>query len=277
MGKLLVAIDISLNSTAICFNDGKTYKYLSLLNRHNVPYATGLEDAELIEKHDYLKFLDEIPEIEIELMNRKPVKKVQTTGKGKEKKTTKININEYHKTSFMDSINQSNLTTNAIIDRCKGYDDVEIFIEHYSYNGNSNSDNEIQLHELTAQIKRNLVTDLLMGNIGRLHVIPGPNIKQLAKEIGLVGEINVNAPPKKETTKKNSTSYNGLPDKYGMLIAYVNDINNQNHGLYKMLISKFDTFVYTVTKKKAPFKQVYSPINDIIDAHWIMKFAEAKF
>ena len=125
--------------------------------------------------------------------------------------------------------------------------EICVLIENYSYS--SQSDTLIQLVENTMEVKHYVLTT--MCHVENFYCIPAPRVKLY------VGKGNY--------------------DKYDMTTAFLNNVRDDDHILnstfYKFLLDNFTTsFLKERIKKGKQFNEVLSPISDIIDSYWILRY-----
>ena len=126
-------------------------------------------------------------------------------------------------------------------------DEICVLIENYSYS--SQSDTLIQLVENTMEVKHYVLKT--MCHVENFYCIPAPRVKLY------VGKGNY--------------------DKYDMTTAFLNNVREDdyilNSSFYKFLLDNFTTsFLKERIKKGKQFNEVLSPISDIIDSYWILRY-----
>lgn len=247
MTNIFLGIDFSLNSTGLCFEvDGKDY-YFNFFNECKFNYKKknfNLQD-ELHNKGILFDIFNNIGNLKVVIRHMEPLEK-----------PGKIRLDIWGHQHLHRTTDYVNLIINTINDFLKQYDNVnlKIGIENYSYN--SFGDATIQIVEMTAFLKSELIKQVC--NIEQINIIAGPTIK--LKYAG-----------------------NGNAIKYDLFKVFVDSEQKDNE--FHTFLKKFESSCYKekyktikATKKK-PERQVHdhemiSPIDDIIDAHYIKEYCK---
>ena len=232
--RLYVSIDYSLESIGVTFFDveKKQYHFLSYLNTKKPIVASRV---------DLLSSIDDLSIIQYQ---RDPIATVKsrTDGLFGWERQHMTNVLHYN-AELVNSINEAALRLVPGIRK----KEICILIENYSYS--SQSDTLIQLVENTMEVKHYLLTTTCL--VENFYCIPAPKVKLY------VGKGNY--------------------DKYDMTTAFLNNIRNDDYILnspfYQFLSSNFNEhFLKTRIKKGKPFNEVLSPISDIVDSYWILRY-----
>lgn len=125
---------------------------------------------------------------------------------------------------------------------CGGYQssEVVVILENYSYSSQSNT--LIQMVENTMMLKYELMQHF---NINNFYVIPAPRVKSF------VGK--------------------GSFDKYDMLQAMMNE-NHTDNQFIKIVSENRDMFIKPKMKKGKEMFEVLSPVQDIVDSYWMLRY-----
>ena len=131
-------------------------------------------------------------------------------------------------------------------------DEICVCIENYSYG--SSTDGLIQMVEATAALKYKLLSSLV--SMDKFFIVPGPTIKMW------VGS--------------------GAYEKSEMFESFINDVKNDNliNDPFNQVLRSNPSIYWHTQKRKGrdkqmhDIKQVYSPVNDLIDAYFIALWLE---
>ncbi len=167
MDKLFIGVDLSLNSTGICFRYMGICSYMSILNKFLFTSVEDMEHSELLDKNDVLRSVYMIPNVDIHLIDRKPVLKSNS-------------FESNQRIQIANSIMYSELIYDKIREHLKQFkhlssDNIIISFESISYG--SIGDNTIQIAEITSILKAKLIKYILSDNFDNYYSIPGPSIK----------------------------------------------------------------------------------------------------
>ena len=232
--RLFVSIDYSLESVGVTLFDveKKKYHFISYLNTKKKATANRVD------------LLSNINDLSVIQYQRDPIATVKSRADGlfgwEQQHMTNV---LHYNAEFVDRINTIALRLIPSIRKSE----ICVLIENYSYS--SQSDTLIQLVENTMEVKHYVLTT--MCHIENFYCIPAPRVKLY------VGKGNY--------------------DKYDMTTAFLNNVRDDDHILnstfYKFLLDNFTTsFLKERIKKGKQFNEVLSPISDIIDSYWILRY-----
>lgn len=232
--RLFVSIDYSLESVGVTLFDveKKKYHFLSYLNVKKK--ATS----------DRANLLFDVSDLSIIQYRRDPIATVKSRADGL------FGWEQQHMTNVLhynlELVDHINTVALRLIPNIKK-SEICVLIENYSYS--SQSDTLIQLVENTMEVKHHILTT--MCYIENFYCIPAPKVKLY------VGKGNY--------------------DKYDMVTAFLNNIRDDDYivdsSLYKFLLDNFTTFFLKERIKKGKqFNEVLSPISDIVDSYWILRY-----
>lgn len=232
--RLFIAIDYSLESVGVTMFDveKKQYHFLSYLNTKKP--ATASRAAMLLG-------IDDLTVVEYQ---RDPIATVKSREDGlfgwEQQHMTNV---LHYNAELINSINQVSLQLIPDLHR----KEVCVLIENYSYS--SQSDTLIQLVENTMEVKHHLLTSTC--NMENFYCIPAPRVKLY------VGKGNY--------------------DKYDMTTAFLNNVRNDDYipksSFYQYLLQNFHKhYLKERIKKGKQFNEVLSPISDIVDSYWILRY-----
>ena len=232
--KLFVSIDYSLESVGVTLFDieKKKYHFLSYLNTKKKATANRAD------------LLSNVSDLSVIQYQRDPIATVKSREDGL------FGWERQHMTNVLHY--NSELVNNIKTLVLRLYPDIKkseicVLIENYSYS--SQSDTLIQLVENTMEVKHHVLTTIC--HIENFYCIPAPRVKLY------VGKGNY--------------------DKYDMTTAFLNNTRDDDYILdspfYKFLLDNFTTsFLKERIKKGKQFNEVLSPISDIIDSYWILRY-----
>ena len=232
--KLFVSIDYSLESVGVTLFDveKKKYHFLSYLNTKKKAIANRAD------------LLSDISDLSVIQYQRDPIATVKSREDGL------FGWEQQHMTNVLHY--NSELVNYIKILVLRLYPDIKkneicVLIENYSYS--SQSDTLIQLIENTMEVKHHVLTTMCC--VENFYCIPAPRVKLY------VGKGNY--------------------DKYDMTTAFLNNVRDDDYILdspfYKFLLDNFSTsFLKERIKKGKQFNEVLSPISDIIDSYWILRY-----
>jgi len=226
----IIGIDFSVNSTGVCIRTNHKLSFASLLNITSMTSAKNVDVKLYIKNHKYLGKLSEF--ICLYPFQKQPISAAKKTG-----------VDAWTKHLLKDSI----AVVNKMVDNLHDFviladieDPFDVIIEHYSYT--KNTDNIIQMVEMTSAFKRGIYERLCVP-IEKFHFIPGPNVKMLAGK--------------------------GSYKKYDMLQAFLNNAHHdellESNYFYKFLQDNESLFI---NKKKSDI-DVLPPISDLVDSYFI--------
>lgn len=232
--RLFVSIDYSLESVGVTLFDveKKKYHFLSYLNTKKKAIA------------DRANLLSGINDLSVIQYQRDPIATVKSRADGLFGwEQQHMNNVLYYNSRLVNHINSVILDFIPNIKK----NEICVLIENYSYS--SQSDTLIQLVENTMEVKHYVLTT--MCHVENFYCIPAPRVKLY------VGKGNY--------------------DKYDMTTAFLNNTRDDDHILnspfYKFLLDNFTTsFLKERIKKGKQFNEVLSPISDIIDSYWILRY-----
>ena len=232
--RLFVSIDYSLESVGVTLFDigKKKYHFLSYLNTKKKAIANRAD------------LLSDISDLSVIQYQRDPIATVKSREDGL------FGWEQQHMTNVLHYNSELVNNIKALVLRL--YPDIKkseicVLIENYSYS--SQSDTLIQLVENTMEVKHYVLTT--MCYVENFYCIPAPRVKLY------VGKGNY--------------------DKYDMTTAFLNNVRDDDYILdssfYKFLLDNFTTsFLKERIKKGKQFNEVLSPISDIIDSYWILRY-----
>ena len=232
--KLFVSIDYSLESVGITLFDveKKKYHFLSYLNTKKKATANRAD------------LLSNVSDLSVIQYQRDPIATVKSREDGL------FGWERQHMTNVLHY--NSELVNYIKILVLRLYPDIKkneicVLIENYSYS--SQSDTLIQLVENTMEVKHHVLTTICC--VENFYCIPAPRVKLY------VGKGNY--------------------DKYDMTTAFLNNVRDDDYILdspfYKFLLDNFTiSFLKERIKKGKQFNEVLSPISDIIDSYWILRY-----
>lgn len=232
--RLFVSIDYSLESVGVTLFDveKKKYHFLSYLNIKKKATA------------DRVNLLFDISDLSIIQYRRDPIASVKSRVDGL------FGWEQQHMTNVLhynlELVDHINTVALRLIPNIKK-SEICVLIENYSYS--SQSDTLIQLVENTMEVKHHILTT--MCYIENFYCIPAPKVKLY------VGKGNY--------------------DKYDMVTAFLNNIRDDdyiiNSPFYRFLSNNFAiSFLKERIKKGKQFNEVLSPISDIVDSYWILRY-----
>lgn len=232
--KLFVSIDYSLESVGVTLFDveKKKYHFLSYLNTKKKATANRAD------------LLSNVSDLSVIQYQRDPIATVKSREDGL------FGWERQHMTNVLHY--NSELVNYIKILVLRLYPDIKkneicVLIENYSYS--SQSDTLIQLVENTMEVKHHVLTTICC--VENFYCIPAPRVKLY------VGKGNY--------------------DKYDMTTAFLNNVRDDDYILdspfYKFLLDNFTiSFLKERIKKGKQFNEVLSPISDIIDSYWILRY-----
>ena len=232
--KLFVSIDYSLESVGITLFDveKKKYHFLSYLNTKKKATANRAD------------LLSNISDLSVIQYQRDPIATVKSREDGL------FGWEQQHMTNVLhynlELVNYIKILVLRLYPDIKK-NEICVLIENYSYS--SQSDTLIQLVENTMEVKHHVLTTMCC--VENFYCIPAPRVKLY------VGKGNY--------------------DKYDMTTAFLNNVRDDdyilNSSFYKFLLDNFTTsFLKERIKKGKQFNEVLSPISDIIDSYWILRY-----
>ena len=232
--RLFVSIDYSLESVGVTLFDikKKKYHFLSYLNTKKKATANRAD------------LLADINDLSVIQYQRDPIATVKSREDGL------FGWERQHMTNVLHYNSELVNNIKALVLRL--YPDIKkseicVLIENYSYS--SQSDTLIQIVENTMEVKHYVLTTIC--HVENFYCIPAPRVKLY------VGKGNY--------------------DKYDMTTAFLNNVRDDdyilNSSFYKFLLDNFTTsFLKERIKKGKQFNEVLSPISDIIDSYWILRY-----
>lgn len=257
--KLIIGIDLSLNSTGITFRYNGVSSYLNILNKHVL--TTSQKDIphhELLANNKIANLISQT--VDVQLLDNVPLQNPESIGlQDWERLHMKrcLQISHIMFTCILNTVARSYMQVPA--------EDTYVAIENYSYG--SDTDNLIQVVELTMALKLKLFSTIPIKNF---FIVPGPTLKMFAGK--------------------------GDFDKYAMLYAYLLNTKGDNfleHDRLNKLLNENRSLLYTerIKKLKTPKKignkktgytmiseikknEVKAPISDIIDSYFVALWLE---
>lgn len=234
--KIIVGIDVSMNSTGITVINGDKTNYISFFNIRNLTKAKKYDAQKVLEADGYVSQFIKIENFKMFLYDRMPGSASSSA------------LNTWHRShiNFCTNVTQDMAyqLRNIINDTGK---ELVINIEYYSM-GSTSSSATIQIAEFTGILKSTLLKeDVVTPN--NIYVTPGPTLKKFAG--------------------------GGNYDKYDLLVEYINrtvadtsdqfavHVGGNLENLYKTKITGKGSNV----KKEVP-----SPLNDVIDSWWAAQY-----
>lgn len=299
--KLYIGIDISLNSTGICFNYKGNTEFISVSSKLCYTTSKKKTTEEIIKGSDILNSLSNSSDVTLVVVSRD--------------KTTKSD-------DFMcnqrDQLEKSVLSADIIFASIQklflekyseiNRKDIVVGIESYSYG--SIGDQLVQIVELSTLIKYKVIKYLLNDNYENFYSIPGPRIKSFAGG-GNFDKYQMYKSYLENTSNKKSEFFTFLlenellltessikPLKSSMTIS-TNENLYYNSGTVlneitvigindkpkktekKFTISEKGKIWYAnkpelvAMKLKKKITLMKTPISDLVDAYWISKCVES--
>lgn len=234
MNKLFIGIDISMDSTGVCFIDDVSCKFLNIFNILKLSKDKNKTEKEIINNDPLVKELIKI--IDIIFVKRHPVQSVK-----------KIGLSEWNRKNIINSKLCSTTIVEGILKHASGYNNIYVNIENYSYTKNTN--NIIQMVEFSY-----------------------PTKEKLSEIYGLENIFLVTAPEVKMWLGNGNYDKYDLLLKF--VNNSLNDEKIKNTEFYKFVKNYIDLIIKDVTKKKETKKEVKAPIPDLIDSYFIAKWIE---
>lgn len=247
---IIVGIDISLSSTGVCISyGGENFQYLNFLNSYKISKAKKTEDRlKNSKENETVAMLSEISNLGIVFYDREPVS--QKSDYTKNQRILLENVNDFTK-----------LFSETLLFFLKdhiGKKEIHVVIEGYDYG--SQGDATIQIVELSANIKKFVIEEILLWNYERYHVYAGPTIKKFAIK--------------------------GSSDKYQMFEAFLrfNQLNpklladpfhkklKENQTLCWSDGSKMMYVQKLKDRVKTEIRKMKTPIDDLIDAFFLSEY-----
>lgn len=234
--KLYISIDFSLESTGVTFFDTvkNDYRFLSFIN---------CVERKTEERVDFLVKSLKDKDYSAKKFYRDPIMQVKNRADGLYgwEKEHISNVLYYGDTLCKEIKNIIKKYYNV------GKENICVLIENYSYS--SMSDTLIQLVENTMSLKKELLKSVV--DINNFYCIPAPRVKQY------VGKGNY--------------------DKFQMVSAFVDNIkedeNLKKSSFHKVVGENLrEKFLKERIKKGKPFNEILSPLSDVVDSYWILKF-----
>lgn len=251
MDKIIIGIDISLNSSGFCIISKDKVHHISGLNTRKFTTAAVVDMDKILDGRPYLKLLLESTNgLEINFNERHPMKKKDgqyLNGRKRLRDCTQLS-----KAFYLDIIKALDTHFNGWRDA-----DIHIGIEDYSYG--KDTDNTVQVVEISTSLK-NRLTRNIQSDFEKYHIVSAPEVKMFAGK--------------------------GNYDKWQMVEAYIKlaDPAARKTDLFKLLHKDASLFYNEKSKMKyapklkkkidTPFKEVFSPIDDLVDAYWVAKWTE---
>lgn len=237
MSRLFIGIDFSLNSVGVVFKQKENIKYLNILNRYAISANKTLSTEEVFADNEIIDSITRLEDVIIKPVVRYPVPKAK-----------KIGLCEWERLHIGNCLMVGKIVYEAMKEITQDYmvstNDIFICLENYSYG--SDSDTTIQIVEATMKLKQ-LIFDDLMLCLDHFHIVAGPTLKMW------VGK--------------------GDYDKYQMFEAYINNVKQDkmldDDPLRKVLARNPGLYWVERKKKGKSYKEIKTPISDIIDAYFI--------
>lgn len=249
--KLIIGIDLSQESSGICFRFNGESHYLNILNKFHFTSSRHCKKAdEAVEKDDVVSSIINLSNINIDFIERLPLSPPR-----------KIGLTEWGRIHLSNCVKFSDLIYNGMMRviserfaHIKAVDTI-ICIENYSYG--SATDNLIQIVELTSMLKNKLATRFYDYNTGlsNFFLTTAPTVKMF------VGKGNY--------------------DKFQMLEAYINNVKEDqklhNDPLHKTIKHNPSMYWKMSKKKGKEFKDVQTPVGDLIDSYFTALWMEHSY
>ena len=253
MDKLLIGIDLSMDSTGMCFRYKGQNRYLSIFNKRKFsvkkqPIEELLDDDKIDEKkRDVMRSVLNISNVDVAFIEKESIPTVK-----------KVGLVDWQRKHMEVANAQSKQIFDILVDYLKkhyarvAFEDIFINLENYSYG--SVTDNLIQVVELTCLLKKKILGELV--DYHQWYIVPGPTIKMFAGK--------------------------GNFDKYDMFNAFVTnakgDPNVEQGDEFRDTLMEDPSMYWKVAKKKKKeFNDVIAPIPDLVDAYYMALFLEQKY
>lgn len=256
MEKLIIGVDISLDSTGIVGIRGDKTEYCSIYNIRKGRSAKVVDADKVIFEHPILSVMTTIENATILPVERFTVSQKQKEKPKKGQLTDTSQLQEWERAHMKWCKSTVGTMISAVMSIAKKMDitsmvNVQVNIENYSYGSQQSGGNAtIQITELTGIFKSKLLEYI---EPHQLYVTPGPTLKQYAGS--------------------------GAYDKFDMLMSYIEQKHDMTIDRFAAYVSSHVHSLYkVVTKGKGSNvkKDVTSPISDLIDAWWLAKYQRDK-
>jgi hypothetical protein len=241
---LYIGLDVSMNSTGICFIYNGLHYYINILNRNILSKNKKLSNEDIIDNNAVLVELKKIENFKLVMIDRTAVPAVKTIG-----------LSEWNRRNLFNAelCSDTIMIEMSKVIKSLGVDNKNIIvnIENYSYSSQTN--NIIQIVELTHAIKSKLISVLNIPS-SNMFLITAPEVKM---ELG-----------------------NGNYDKYDMLEAFIDNRlrdDFSNDKFQNLMCAKKRIFHKSVNKKDKKNQEVITPISDIIDSYFIASWISRKY
>lgn len=246
MAKLIIGMDISLDSTGIVWGCGSKIGYVSILNSYKITTdKKKLDDEERkIREHVVLNGIHQA-KTPVTNFSLKFYKRKASSVKSSDLQT-------WHKEHMTFITEKADIVSSILcaVNKMIPNDGVEICLEYYSYGSISKGGSaSVQIIECTSAIKQKIVLSGVC-KLENISVIPGPIIKKFAG--------------------------GGSFEKFDMLQAYL-ELKLVDDPFYKFVKDNYSSlYKVKVSGKGSKTEQIVEkPIDDIIDAFWVQRYASS--
>lgn len=232
---MILGTDLSLNSTGFCLTDGVSYKFgasMNLCSMSTKQVTPTLEELYVTEKYDYLYRMSKLPGVMVFSHKRETEKPKEFIGIGQRR--------------LRDAAHLPIVLANNLLDFVKTVQVNYVGIEDYSMA--SETDNLIQVVEITSIFKTNHLIRFVGGDDSKFFAIPGPKIKMFAGK--------------------------GNFQKDEMLAAFCNLKDEALRATPFHQFVRSNMALVTALNKKKGRMNVLAPIGDMIDAFWIARYVK---
>lgn len=247
MGSLVIGIDLSLNSAGFCFKMGDRVRYLSIANIHKFTSAKTPDIDNILSRNPVLGDLAKsVDDVDLVFSRRKPTSKV----KEKDASARRVQQVEKRRKDLTDAIYLSEYFLSEVVRVIKGYyhdhSSIEVIMEDLSLGSVTN--NIIQICEITMLVKDRILHSILSGDTSKLYLLDAPSLKMYAGKGNFTKDLMMDA----------------YLDKFDdSLVSYIKSI--------EPTIGWYD-----IRKKKGKeCREVKSPLDDLVDARWLIDYHEA--
>jgi len=238
--KLYIGVDFSYNSCGVTFICGESINHVCIFNKNQIKKnEVELTDEEAYKELEILKLI-ESPQCINVLHHRDKVPQVKDIG-----------LLAWERIHIGQTIMHSDLAYNTIVTYVQtNYRHVHprnIYIAFENYSYTKATDNLIQMCEMTAPVKQQLIKNFLdIVNLENFFVVTAPTIKKFAGK--------------------------GDFDKYQMFQAFLQEDFKGNNKFQNALKKDEEKFFKPRIKKGKLFNDMIAPVPDIIDSYYIAKW-----
>jgi hypothetical protein len=240
MSKLIIGLDYSQNSPGLCFLSEEGVRFFNVFNRLKLSKAKDFIVEDFLKSYPVFESMMKA-EVTVNIIN----KKLNTPYS----KKNKIEVWEWFQ-NMQKSIEYLNeIIVSKIVEHASVYDREDVFISLENYSYGSASDNLIQ----TVSYTQSLINELIRrGIIDRqnIYTFPAPTVK------AFIGH--------------------GGYDKYDIMMAFTKEEEPKvkMNQFFKYIKENHNILFKEKTKKGKPFKEVITPIDDVIDAYYLAKYLD---